>query len=312
MIRLALIFSALIALLAPPAAAQTQAPLAPGEHNVVINGVRLWYRVAGQQQGTPVVFLHGGPGQGSEPFSRFAGPALERANRMIYLDQRGSGRSEKHWKKEYSLDLMVDDLEKLRRHLGLERMALIGHSFGTVLGLEYAGKYPERVSHLILTGAVVDLPAAIDVHCTRLQKLDPKLYAEAVANVRKGSSHRCNTSVAGRQFIDGAMFPDPAIMKLVNDAGSADGMKNTGEIFTALAKQGFMEYRFKHANRLTMPVLVIGGAKDFQAVAEPLRAFVARVPGARLIEYEGRGHFMFVEEPERFARDVTEFLRSGR
>ncbi|MBA3526771.1 MAG: alpha/beta hydrolase [Pseudomonadota bacterium] len=308
MTRFGLLLFALLALVSSPAAAQTGPPLGAGEHNVVINGVRLWYRVAGQPQGTPVVFLHGGPGQGSEPFARFAGPGLERANRMIYLDQRGSGRSEKHWKKEYSLDLMVDDLEKLRRHWNAERIALIGHSFGTVLALEYAGKYPERVSHLILTGAVVDLPAAVDVHCDRLQKLDPKLYAEALANVREGSSHRCNTSVAGRQFIDGAMYPDPAIMKLVNDAGSADGMKNTGEIFTALAKQGFMEYRLKHADRLTMPVLVIGGSRDFQAVVEPLQAFVAKLPAARLMEYEGRGHYMFVEEPDRFARDVSAFL----
>jgi proline iminopeptidase len=312
MTRFVLMLVALLGLLAAPAAAQTPPPLAPGEHNVVINGVRLWYRVAGQPQGTPVLFLHGGPGQGSEPFSRFAGPPLERDNRMIYLDQRGSGRSEKHWKKEYSLDLMVDDLEKLRRHLGVERMALIGHSFGTILALEYAAKYPERVSHVVLSGAVVDLPAAVDVHCARLKKLDAKLYAKAVAEVPKGSSHRCHTFVAGRAFVDNAMYPDPGIMKLVNEAGSAGGMHNTGEIFSALAKQGLLEYRFDRADRLTMPVLVIGGAKDLQAVVEPLRPFVARLRNARLIEYEGRGHFMFVEEPERFARDVTAFLRSGR
>ena len=310
MSTLKLILAAFFAFLAVPASAQTMPPLAPGEHNVVINGVRIWYRVAGQQQGTPVVFLHGGPGQGSQTFARFAGPALERSNRMIYLDQRGSGRSEKHWKKEYSLDLMVDDLEKLRRHLGTEQMALIGHSFGTVLGLEYAAKYPQHVSHLVLTGAVVDFPAAVAVHCDRLKRLKPALYTEAVAKKRKDSSHRCNTSVAGREFIDSAMYPDPAVMKIVDDTDDSDGMRNTGEIFAALYKQGILEWRFDDHRSLAMPVLVIGGAKDYQAVVEPLRDFVAEVPGARLVEYEGRGHFMFVEDPERFARDVTQFLRS--
>ena len=312
MTRLSLILFALLALLPAPAAAQTVAPLAPGEHNVVINGVRVWYRVAGQQQGTPVVFLHGGPGQGSQTFARFAGPPLERTQRMIYLDQRGSGRSEKHWKKEYSLDLMVDDLEKLRRHWNVEKMALIGHSFGTVVGLEYAAKYPNRVSHLVLTGAVVDFPAAVEVHCARLKTLKPELYSEAVKRVSKGSSHRCSTFVAGREYIDNAMYPDPAIMKIVNETDTTDGMKNTGEIFGALAKQNILEWRFDKHERLTMPVLVIGGAKDFQAVVEPLRPFVARLRNARLVEYEGRGHFMFVEEPERFARDVTQFLAGTR
>lgn len=284
-------------------------PLASGEHNVVINGVRLWYRVAGQQQGTPVVFLHGGPGQGSQTFARFAGPLLERTQRMVYLDQRGSGRSEKHWKREYSLPLMVDDLEQLRRQLGVEKIALIGHSFGTVVGLEYAAKYPQHVSHLVLTGPVVDFPAAVEVHCDRLKRLRPELYAKAVAEVSKGSSHRCNTFVAGREYIDDAMYPNPAIMKLVDETDAQDGMKNTGEIFGALAKQGVLEWRFNKHDRLTMPVLVIGGAQDYQAVVEPLRTFVAKVPGARLLEYKGSGHFMFVENPTRFASDVSSFLK---
>ena len=306
-------FSALLGLLAAPAAAHPSQPLAPGVHEEVINGVRLWYRVAGRVDGTPVVFLHGGPGQGSQTFARFAGPQLERDQRMIYLDQRGSGRSEKHWKKDYSIDLMVDDLEQLRRYWNVDRMALIGHSFGTVLELEYAAKYPERVSHLVLSGPVVDIQAALDVQCARLEKLEPKTYAEAVAARPEGSKTRCNIFKAGRQFIDSAMYPDPAIMKLVDDTDSMDGMKNTGEIFGALAKQGLMEYRFDQHQRLTMPVLVIAGAKDYQSVVEPLRPFVAKLPRARLVEYEGRGHFMFVEDPERFARDVTDFLAtSGR
>ncbi len=99
-------------------------------------------------------------------------------------------------------------------------------------------------------------------------------------------------------------------MKLVNETDSSDGMYNTGEIFGALAKQGMLDYRFDKADRLTMPVLAISGGKDYQAAVEPVRALIARIPGARLLEYEGRGHFMFVEEPERFATDISAFLRT--
>jgi proline iminopeptidase len=308
MVRQFLVLLWMMVSLAAPARAAS-APLAAGEHQLVINGVRLWYRVAGASQGTPVVFLHGGPGQGSQTFARFAGPALERRNRMIYLDQRGSGRSEKHWKKEYSLPLMVDDLEQLRRAWGVERMALVGHSFGTVLALEYAAKYPRRVSHLVLTGAVVDFPAAMDVQCARLAKVDPANYAKAVAALEPGSSRRCNVFAAPRKIIDDAMYPDPAVMKLVDDTDSSDGMFNDGQVGGALFNQGLLQYRFTQSARLTMPVLVIAGGADYQAVVDPVRPFVARLGRGRLIEYPGRGHFMFVEDPERFARDVTRFLK---
>ena len=308
---------ALLAFSPSPAAAQAKrsaAPLATGAHERIVNGVRLWYRVAGKTGGAPVVFLHGGPGQGSQTFARFAGPHLERSRRMVYLDQRGSGRSEKHWAKQYSVALMVDDLEQLRRLWGVNRIALVGHSFGTLLALEYAARYPEHVSHLVLSGAVVDFPAILDLACARLEKLDPKKYAEAVASLPKGSERRCHIFAAGRDFINGNMYPDPAIMNLVDETDRADGLYNSGEIFGALAKQGLLDYRFERHDRLTMPVLAIQGGSDFQAAVEPVRSFVAKLPGARLLEYEGRGHFMFVEDPERFARDVSAFLdgRAGR
>lgn len=293
-------------------AAENHQALRAGKHNEVINGVRLSYRIAGQSRGTPVVFLHGGPGQGSNTFASYPGPYLERANRMIYLDQRGSGQSEKHWRKEYSLELMVDDIEKLRRLWNVKQIKIVGHSFGTVLALEYAAKYPQRVSHLVLSGAVVDVPAASNLHCARLEETDPESYLRAVARLPAGSTKRCHIFAAPRSFFDGAMFPDPAIMKLVNEADSADGMRNTGEVFSALAARGFMEYQFSSHQRLTMPVLVVAGAKDFQAVVEPLRAFVASVPRSELFEYEGRGHFMFVEDPVRFASDLTAFFRRRR
>lgn len=301
-------------LLSAPVSASSSDPLSTGVHNEVINGIRLWYRVAGPAKGPPVVFLHGGPGQGSQTFSRFAGPALERTNRMVYLDQRGSGRSEKHWRKEYSLALMVDDLEQLRRKWGADRIAIVGHSFGTVLGLEYAATYPQHVSHLVLSGTVVDFPAVLDLACDRLKKVDAATYAKAVARLPKGSPRRCHVFAAPRSFIDGNMYPDPAIRKLVDETDASDGMKNTGEIFGALAEQGLLEYRFSRADRLTMPVLAIAGSRDYQAAVEPIRQFVRRLPRASLLEYDGAGHFMYVEQPQRFARDVSSFLtgRSNR
>jgi proline iminopeptidase len=304
----------LLSLLAAPAAAENRAALAPGVHETVVNGVRLWYRVAGRGRGVPVVYLHGGPGQGSQSFAKFAGPELEKGLRMVYLDQRGSGRSERPWNQAYSLDLMVDDLEKLRIAWGVPKLALIGQSFGTALGMEYAARYPDRVSHLVLAAGIPDIPAAMDIQCARLEREDPEAFARAKAALREGEKRRCRASrayegAAARAFIDRNMFPRPQIQKLVEEADSEGGLRNTGEIGKAIFAQGFSDYRFASAERLTMPVLVIAGGKDFQAVAEPQRALAQRVPQGRYLEYPDAGHFMFVEEPARFGRDVTAFIK---
>lgn len=303
------IAAALTLFAAPSAAAPPAAPLAPGEHQVIVNDVRLWYRAAGRETGTPVVFLHGGPGQGSQTFAQFAGPALERDLKMIYLDQRGSGRSERPWTEAYSLRLLVEDLEQLRLRWGVERISLVGHSFGSIVALEYAAAYPEHTERVALLAAAPDLPRAMDVQCQRLEGLDPAAFARAVEARPPESAARCNPFVAGRAFIDTAMFPDPATQALVEAADSVGGLRNTGEIGRVLFGQGgLMDYRFDRMDRLSMPVLVIAGLSDFQTVVEPQRDLVGRLPRGTMLEYAGRGHFMFVEDPERVAADLTAFF----
>src|SRR2546427_11510975 len=136
--------------------------LRDGPHQVVVNNVRLWYRVAGRAAAgvPPVVFLHGGPGQGSYHFAALVGPYMERSLRMVYFDQRGSGNSERPWTGEYSMATLVEDIEGLRRELGVPQIALIGHSFGGTLALEYAAAYPTRVARLVIVAGAVERPLA--------------------------------------------------------------------------------------------------------------------------------------------------------
>ena len=112
---------------------------------------RVWYEQSGNPQGRPVMFLHGGPGGGCSPKARgFFDPARYR---IILMDQRGAGRSTP------SADLvdnttwhLVEDLETLRRHLGIERWVVFGGSWGSTLALAYAQTHPQSVLALILRG----------------------------------------------------------------------------------------------------------------------------------------------------------------
>src|SRR6266576_1581559 len=155
--------------------------LRDGPHQVVINNVRLWYRVAGRPAPgvPPVVFLHGGPGQGSYHFAALVGIPLEHSLRMVYFDQRGSGNSERPWTAEYSMATLVEDIEGLRRELGVPQIALIGHSFGGAVALEYAATFSDRVSRLVIMSGMRSMSVLGHYHCERIWAVYPPLARAA-------------------------------------------------------------------------------------------------------------------------------------
>lgn len=284
-----------------------------GEHRVKTNdGIQLWYRVAGVEQGLPVLFLHGGPGEGSQAMQALGGPALEKRVRMVYLDQRGSGQSERPKDpKYYSLALLESDVDLVRRQLGADKIVLLAHSAGTPIALDYAADHPEHVAGLILTGAAPDFPALVDHLCDRVRAVHPELYAKAAAAKEPG--RKCDPFAAfpseqRQAFFDDNMFPDSQVRERVNWLDHIPGIANSGELGGALFAQGLLNYRFDRPQRITMPLLFIAGGKDFQTALAPQRALAAKVRDGRVIVYPNAGHFMFADEPERFARDVAAFV----
>ena len=294
--------------------------LRDGRHEVTLNGVRHFYRVGGNAlPGTPpVVFLHGGPGQGSEHFDALSGPYMERELRVVYFDQRGSGYSERPANGDYALSTLVEDVEALRRTLGVPKIALMGHSFGGLLSLEYAAKYPQNVSHLVFVAGLWDTDLQCRLRARRLSELRPDVYARVARDTigpdGKPQSH-CNLEFnafrgAEREaYNTQLMFPDPAVRARIDSVNAAKGVRNTGEMSRALFAGG-REYQFRAYDRLTMPVLVVAGRHDGAAHPEGLRELARRLPNARYVEYERSGHFVYVDEADRFAREVTELVLS--
>jgi proline iminopeptidase len=292
----------------------------PGEHQAIVNGVRLWYKVAGQdtgKSGAPLLFLHGGPGYNSYSFEVQAGDALESRLKMIYLDQRGSGRSERPWTGAYSMPAMVEDIEALRKQLGVPRLALMGHSFGGALALEYAAAYPQHVAKLVLVSAASSIPDACAARVAFLTQRYPAELAQAraAAAERKEAPDDCYFAFNSvpddirDRVNDETMFPDMARVQEQKDVDAKSGLRNTGELGGALWNNGFLSYRFDRYARLTMPVLVLAGKDDFAIGLPAQRALASRLPQAKLVEYAGAGHFPYLDVPQRFTRDVVGFLR---
>src|ERR1700730_4619996 len=116
------------------------------------DGVKIWYQETGR--GTPVIVIHGGPGMDHQSLARDLTPP-EKHHRVIAQDHRGGGRSTLPPDTALlTIDHHVDDLEALRKHLGLEKVTLIAHSFGPAIAAQYAMRYPERVERMIFLSPI--------------------------------------------------------------------------------------------------------------------------------------------------------------
>jgi proline iminopeptidase len=128
-------------------------PIAPYEHGMLEtgDGHQLYWELCGNPDGQPAVVLHGGPGGGCTPFQRrFFDPARYR---ILLFDQRGCGRSTPHASLDNNTTWhLVDDIERLRAMLGIERWVVFGGSWGSSLALAYAETHPARVKALALRG----------------------------------------------------------------------------------------------------------------------------------------------------------------
>ena len=175
------------------------------------DGQLIHYEISGNPDGKPAVYLHGGPGAGSNPQQRRVfDPARYR---IVLFDQRGCGRSTPH-ASEPDADLtaittwhLVADIEALRGHLGIDTWLVCGGSWGSALALAYAEKHPDRVTELVLRGIFTLRPSEIDwFYEGGAAHVYPDLwegFVEPVPGVERGRLVQ-----AYRRLLDD---PDPAV-----------------------------------------------------------------------------------------------------
>lgn len=129
--------------------------MAQEQHIYTTDSVDLYFKVKGN--GTPCLFIHGGPGSGSYWVEKIFGTELEHHFKMIYLDQRGVGRSTSPKDSNYSMNRMVKDFEEVRHALGIKSWLTMGHSFGGILQMGYAERHPNVISGMLMINCTLDL-----------------------------------------------------------------------------------------------------------------------------------------------------------
>ena len=171
----------------------------------------LYYEQSGNPQGKPVVFLHGGPGGGTNPkCRRFFDPAVYR---IVLFDQRGCGRSTPHAElRDNTTWDLVADIERLREHLGVDRWLVFGGSWGSTLSLAYAQTHPDKVTGLVLRGIFMlrrsELEWFYQRGCDALYPDAWETYLQAIPEVERGdlmsAYHRRLTSSDAKVRTDAA------------------------------------------------------------------------------------------------------------
>ena len=169
----------------------------------------MYWEESGSPNGTPVLFLHGGPGGGASPRARqFFDPWHYR---IVVFDQRGAGRSTPLGEtRQNTTQLLIDDIERLRVSLGIERWLVFGGSWGSTLALAYGIAHPERCLGFVLRGIFIGAPDEIDWFISGIRHVFPEAWRALLAHVPQHLSTLHRDDVIG-WFHARLADPDPAI-----------------------------------------------------------------------------------------------------
>jgi len=277
-----------------------------------VNGTHIYYEIIGK--GAPLFVLHG-QGGSHRYFLPYMG-ALSDEYQLFFYDQRGTGLSDGHLDlAAISIDQFVEDLEALRVAFGLEKISLMGHSWGAIVALAYALKYQAHLDHLILVDStLVSNTFAIELSKTlqqRLQLLSADMQHERTTTCTRPSEKLSRDEIDECSQIDAQLrFYDPAKATTVDWATEENTSKNSTTV-RALIISSFNRMQPDLDAQLPtvrVPTLIIHG--DFDPIPLGSSEYLHQhIPGSQIVPISESGHFPFIEQPEQFVAALRSFLR---
>jgi proline iminopeptidase len=293
-----------------------------GGQYYTVNGAKLWVVTVGK--GQPLILIAGGPGGNHLGLRRFDSLAAS-GIQLIYFDAFGRGKSDTAKDvKEYTLERDIEDVEGLRKAMHLDKISVLGHSYGGVVAQGYAVKYGQNLSHLVLANtfhSFVMWQENDDNSNHEIKTNYPEVWQELMKIREEGavSSDENHQEIYGRvpygflyaynpaRFepnpnIKPRPYPNPFNAKLYYQMVGKDGDFIVGNDI------GNFDYR-KQLKDLKMPVLIIGGRYDRVAVPWMMVKFKEYCPQAKFVIFEKSGHNPQVEEPDREMPMIVAFLK---
>lgn len=280
----------------PKAAAVFAAKVPDNDGKLIkVNGFNLWYKEAGNPNGEPIIIIHGGPGLSSHYFQDKL-DFLEKKYRVIFFDQRGCGNSEsKSDLKNYSFKQLTDDLDVIvNQYVKTKPVILLGHSFGSIVALQYSLDHPQNIDKLILVSTpFIQTTMQPDLLFKLYRTLPPindpaatnKWYHERLVDYYNSTLYNPNSGIK-LDIGPTSYAPMMSIFK---------GMQNIN-----------LKNRLSGFDKKT---LIIYGAADNRVISIGDQfALHKGLSNSTLVKFEHSGHWSFIEEPQKFSQTVTDFL----
>jgi L-proline amide hydrolase len=283
---------------------------------VPFRNYQVWYRIVGEHENPgkfPLLCLHGGPGCPHDYLEPLEAMAVT-GRRVIFYDQLGAGNSDHpHDPSLWTVSLFVEELGIIRQALGLERVHILGQSWGGMLGMEYALTQPQGLISLI----VADSPASMPQWIAEANRLRAQLPSEVQETLIK---HEAAGTTDDPAYMEAMLvfyrhhvcrldpWPDclnRAFEKLLKDPEVYNTMNGPSEFHvTGVIKDWDIVDRL---GEIHIPTLVISGRYD---EATPLVAETVHhgIPGSEWVLFENSAHLPHVEETERYLQVLTNFL----
>lgn len=273
------------------------------------DGVRLFVKTAGT--GTPLLFIHGGPGSNSFYFEKEGGSIFEKNYRVIYLDQRGCGRSTVPEDKNYSLSRVVQDFDEVRRALGYSRWPVMAHSFGGILATEYAVQYPKTIASMVYLNCTISLLDTAQSVIGSTIALLPELTAAEVASLQDE-----RVPVLNRYFDAFGKLQAHHKKYLLQFEDQKNADRDDRLMDSPFLKWDMGQHIFSYPEYLVsfgaktaqipQKVLVISGTKDYAIGVD--HPHLMRFPNKEVVYING-SHGLYAEHTQELYAVVRRFLR---
>lgn len=278
---------------------------------VEVTGGKVWYEVLGDGDAVPVVTLHGGPGSthyGLEPLR-----ALAEERPVIFYDQLGCGKSDRPDDSSlWTVERFVEELHLLRAALGLDRVHILGHSWGTMLAADYYLTHPEGVASLIMSSPCISIERWIE-DCNNYRRQLPAEVQEAMdrneaAGTTDSQEYRDAEEEFNKRHVRRVDPMPPAMAQGRRERGAVvyETMWGPSEFFMTGNLSGYD--RSGDLHNINIPSLYSCGRVD-EAAPATVEWYASLTPGAEFVVYEHSAHMPYWEETERYLDVVGDFLR---